>query len=232
MNTNASLSLILPAYNEEDNIEKTIRDSIDFLRKQSVFIDYEVIVVDDGSTDQTASILKKLKVFNFLKVITNARNLGYGGALASGIKRAQYSWLLLMDSDGQFKVESIQKITDYLLEYDIIAGYRQRRADSFYREFLGKAYTSLVCRLFGLNFRDINCGFKLFKKETLCLNTVHSHAGAFYTDIFIKAKQNGNRVKEVPIEHYSRVHGKQTGANFNVIFKSVVDLIKLIFIKK
>jgi len=232
MNDQHSLSIVLPVYNEEDNIQKTIENSLDFLDHQDFFTQYEVIIVDDGSKDQTANILKKFNDNEFLKIITHPKNLGYGGALVSGIKQARFPWLLLMDSDGQFKISSIQDISGYLSEYDIIAGYRRRRADTFYREFLGKTYTFLVCRLFGLALKDVNCGFKLFRKEALCLNGAHYHAGVFYTDIFIKAKQNGLRIKEVPIDHFPRVSGKQTGADFNVISKSVIDLVKLIFEKK
>jgi len=232
MTNKYSLSVVLPTYNEEGSIEQTIEESVAFLKQQNKFEEYEIIVVDDGSTDQTASILKKLEDIELLKIITHPRNLGFGGAIVSGIKRAQYSWLLIMDSDGQFKIDSIQKITDYLSEYDIIAGYRCRRADVFYREFLGKAYTYLVCRLFGLTIKDINCGFKMFKKEALHLNGEHYHAGVFYTDIFIKAKQSGHRIIEVPIEHYPRASGRQTGANVNVIFKAAMDLVRLIFTKR
>jgi len=232
MNTNYSLSIILPAYNEEDNIQKTIEDSLEFLEHQNIFTEYEVIVVDDGSTDETADNLKKFKNNGSFKIVTNPRNFGYGGALVSGIKQARFPWLLLMDSDGQFKISSIQDIAGYFSEYDIIAGYRYRRADSSYREFLGKTYTYLVNLIFGLKLTDVNCGFKLFKKEALHLNGAYYHAGVFFTDMFIKAKQNGHRIKEVPIEHYPRAHGKQTGANFNVIFKAVMDLVKLVFTKE
>lgn len=232
MNANHSLSIVLPVYNEEENIQKTIEDSLDFLRNQNYFTEYEVIAVDDGSLDQTASILKRLQSFEFITIITNPQNLGYGGALVSGIKHARYSWLLLMDSDGQFKINSIQKITKYLADYDIITGYRHRRADTVYRDYLGKVYTRLACRLFGLKLKDINCGFKLFKKEALYLNGAPYYGGVFYTDIFIKAKQSGLRIKEVPIEHFPRVSGKQTGANVSVIFKAATDLAKLTFQRK
>jgi len=232
MNADQSLSIVLPAYNEEDNIQRTIEDSLDFLENQDYFSEYEVVAVNDGSLDQTANVLRKLQGTEFLKIITNPKKLGYGGALVSGIKHARFSWLLLMDSDGQFKINSIQKITKYLSEYDIITGYRHQRADTFYREILGKAYTHIVYRLFDLKLKDINCGFKLFKKEAFHLNGAHYHAGVFYTDIFMKAKQKGQRIKEVPIEHYPRVYGKQTGANVNVIFRAVMDLVKLIFTKK
>jgi len=232
MKNSYSLSVVLPAYNEEGSIEQTIKESVVFVKQQNKFEADEIIIVDDGSTDQTANILKKLEDIEFLKIITHPKNIGFGGAIVSGIKQAQYSWLLIMDSDGQFKINSLQEITDYLLEYDIIAGYRRRRADAFYREFLGKIYTFLACLLFGLTLKDVNCGFKLFKKETLNLNGAHYHAGVFYTDIFIKAKQDSLRIKEVPIEHYPRACGKQTGANVNVISKAVMDIVKLVFLKR
>jgi len=232
MNDQRSLSIVLPVYNEEENIQKTVEESVRFLGHQDFFSDYEVIVVNDGSTDRTPDLLDQLKESASVKVITHPVNLGYGRAMVSGIKEAKYFWLLLMDSDGQFKLSSLKKITEFLFEYDIIVGYRQHRADAFYRRLLGKFYSLFVCQLFGLDLKDVNCGFKLFKRQALHLNGEHYHAGVFYTDIFIKAKQNGHRIKEVPIEHFPRVRGRQTGASLDVISKAVMDLVKLILTKR
>jgi len=205
MNSQFSLSIILPVYNEGDNIKETIEDSIAFLEKQDFIRDYEIIAVDDGSRDGTVDILRELAEKNeCLQTVTHPVNAGYGAALGSGIKRARFPWVFLMDADGQFKVKAIQNIISYMSDYDIIAGYRRRRSDNFYRIVLGKTYTFLVFLLFGLKMRDINCGFKLFKKETLDSNGIHCRAGVFYTNILVGAKAKGYKIKEVPVEHFPR----------------------------
>ena len=145
------------------------------------------------------------------------------------ILKAKYDWLLLMDADGQFKIDSIGEMIGALAGYDIITGYRLRRVDSLYRVFLGKAYTAIACWLFGLNLKDINCGFKLMKREGLDIKRTVCHAGAFYTEIFKNAKAKGYKVKEVPVAHYPRKSGDQTGAKPQVIVKSLIDLFRLKF---
>ena len=141
MKSGLSISIILPVYNEEDNIKKTVENSIDFLKAQDFFLEYEIIAIDDGSTDQTLCILNELVKSNeCLKIITHSTNLGYGGALVSGGREARFSWVLIMDADGQFKIESIEGMSDCIPKYDIITGYRYERADSFYRVILGRTY--------------------------------------------------------------------------------------------
>jgi len=223
-----NISIILPAYNEENNIRQSIEDSIHYLENQKSFERYEIIAVNDGSIDQTANILNNLtKKFNFLKIVTHNKNKGYGGALLSGINEARYPWLLLMDADGQFQLNSIDELIVHMDEFKIITGYRLKRMDSAHRIVLGKTYTYLACIIFSLEIRDINCGFKLIKKDALDFNSLNSHAGAFYTDFFIKAKNEGHKIKEVPVKHYQRTEGRSTGANLNVIVTAITDIVRL-----
>lgn len=233
MNNNSSISIIFPVYNEEDNIKKTVEDTIDFLEKQDFFNAYEVIAVDDGSTDGTAHILKELaESVGCLKIVTHFKNLGYGRTLVSAVVETRFSWVFMMDADGQFEISSLRDMFQHISDYDIITGYRRRRADPFYRVFIGKTYTFLACSLFGLRFKDINCGFKLFKREVLDFDGTICHAGAFYTHIFVKAKAKGYKIKEIPVEHFPRIKGKQAGVNVKVIFVAIVDLIRLGFSKR
>lgn len=226
-NKRYSLSVILPVYNEEENIEKTVKDSAKFLATQEIFKNYEFVLVNDGSKDSTATILKKLvNEIPCSKVITHRKNLGYGMALTSGLNESIYPLVFFMDSDGQFNISEINKLIYFVDDYDIIIGYRYNRKDSFYRVVLGRIYSGLVFLLLGLKFKDINCGFKLFKREALNLENAHnSSGGVFYTGIFLKAK--GCKIKEVPVEHFPRLKGKQTGASKKVIFNAVMDLIGL-----
>jgi glycosyltransferase involved in cell wall biosynthesis len=228
-----SLTVILPVFNEEDSIRGTIGHSVDYLKKQVFFADYEIIAVNDGSSDQTGFILDELKkTFACLKVITHENNLGYGRALVSGVQEARFPLVLMMDGDGQFQIDALEGMRDYIPEYDIVTGYREKRTDPLPRIFIGKAYTWLACLLFGLRVKDVNCGFKLFKKEILDFDGAISHAGAFYTGIYIRAKARNGRIKEVPVAHFPRMGGKPTGASVKVVFTAVSDLVRLSYLGK
>jgi len=232
-NNSYSISIVLPAYNESKNIKQTLDDANNFLENSKAFESYEIIVVDDGSTDNTSMILDELKsTVNCLKVITHPKNKGYGRALSSGILETQFPWVLLMDADGQFKLSSLDSMLGYFSDYDIISGYRYKRRDPLGRILLGKTYSFLASSLFGLKIRDINCGFKLFRRETLDLEGLKCHAGVFYTKIFIKTKAKGYKIKEVPVEHFPRTGGKQTGASLKVVWESISDVFRLKFLSR
>jgi len=232
MNKKYSISVILPAYNEEGNIRKVIEESSDFLLAHDIFRNYEIVVINDGSKDRTADILRELTdKISYLKIITHCKNLGYGKALISGAKIAQYPLIFFMDADGQFDIKEMKSMLYYLEDFDIVAGYRYKRKDVFYRVILGKVYGWLVFLLFGLRLRDVNCGFKLFKKGVLETSNINSKAGAFYTEILIRAKNRGCRIKEIPVEHFPRLNGKQTGGSLKIIFKAAIDLIRLKYMK-
>lgn len=223
-----SISVILPLYNEESNIRNVIENSVDFLQTQEIFKEYELIAIDDGSRDNTDITLRRL-VYDipYLKIITHSKNLGYGRAIMSGVKVSQYPLLLFMDADGQFDISEIKKVVFYLRDFDVFIGYRYKRRDSFYRMILGKIYGWLVFLLFGLAIRDINCGFKVFRREILRSEDIQCRDGVFYTEILLKAKNNGYKIKEIPVEHFPRLNGTATGTSLKVISNSIIDLIKL-----
>lgn len=233
MSDQVTLSVILPVYNEESNIRKTVEEVHGHLDSHENITAYEIILVDDGSTDRSPDILKELKEsFSHVLIVSLPVNKGYGKALISGIERSRYEWILLMDSDGQIKIRSIDPMLNYTRDYDIIAGYRSKRVDPVHRIMLGKFYTSCVGAVFGIRSKDINCGFKLFHKRFLETEGINSHAGAFYTHVYINARAKRARIKEVPIEHFTRNGGKPTGANIKVVGTAMIDFVQLIFRKK
>ena len=118
----------------------------------------------------------------------------------------------------------------FLGNCDIIMGYRYKRKDPFYRIILAKIYSYLVLLFFGLVLKDVNCGFKLLKKEVVKEANLNCKGGAFYTEILLKAKNRGYRIKEVPVRHFPRLRGKQTGANPKTIFNAITDLIRLKYV--
>jgi len=226
-----AISVIFPVFNEEENIEQTVRDASKFLSVHEAIKDYEIILVDDGSRDNTAEIAKKmLSEIPCTKIVTHRKNAGYGMALNSGIRETKYPLVFFMDADGQFHISDIDKLIPYIEDYDVIAGYRFRRKDNCCRVILGKLYSRMVSLLFGISLRDINCGFKLFKKKAFKFHDMYdSSGGVFYAEIFLKGK--GCKIKEIPVEHFPRMRGKQTGANIKTIFNAVIDLIKLKYSK-
>ena len=228
MNKNNAISIILPVYNEEDNIGRVLRETADYLQEQNFFKEYEIIAVDDGSKDATADILRKnLRSIPPLKVVTHHRSLGYGPALISGVKTSRHPLVFFMDADGQFNISDIGKLLFYIEQFDIITGYRHKRRDSFIRMALGRIYSRIVFLLFGLKLKDINCGFKLVKREIIERADMNAKAGVFYSELFLKAVAGGCTIKQLPVQHFPRLKGRQTGASLRVIFNAITDLIRL-----
>lgn len=228
MDNNYTLSVILPAYNEEGSLENVVKTTNNFLLGQKIFKKYEIIVVNDGSGDNSSYILKKLETeIGCFKVVTHSVNLGYGKAIMSGVNNSEYSLLLFMDADGQFNIDSVNEMVKHILIYDIIVGYRRNRRDALYRVIMGKINTFLVFFLFGLKFKDINCGFKMLKREAIVFN-YKSNGGLFYAEVLLKAKNKGFKIVEIPVEHFPRRKGKATGGSWKVVVKAIKDMVELL----
>ncbi len=224
------LSVFYPAYNEGERIAKTIEKTFAYLPK--VAKKYEVIVVNDGSKDNTGSVVEKLmKKYKELKMITHSPNKGYGEALKSGFANSQYEWVVFTDSDGQFDFGEISEFikTQRRTKADLVIGYYKKRAVPFYRKLNSQLWQLIVYMLFGLKVRDIDCAFKLINRKVIeGIGPLESGRGAFISSEFlIKAKKKGFKIVEIPITHYARAGGKGTGANLDVIIQSFVDLFSL-----
>lgn len=221
------LSVFFPAYNEEGNIENAIKKALKILPK--VAKKHEVIIVDDGSKDKTGEIADRLAEKNKeVKVVHHWPNRGYGGALKTGFKTAQYEWVAFADSDGQFDFGEIKKFLPLSKDYDLILGYRLNRADSFARK-VGTFGWSLITRLLlGLKVKDYSCGFKLVKKETFdSVQPLIGEEKVTQIEWLVKAQKGGYKFAEVGVQHYPREFGRQTGANIKVVTRSLIDLLKL-----
>ena len=222
-----AISVFFPAYNEEKNIEKTVRRAVEILEK--IAKKYEIIVIDDGSTDQTSVIVKKIVKKNpKIRLITHTPNRGYGAALKSGFYHARYDWIAYTDSDNQFDFTEINNFLKNKNKADLIIGYRAPRRDSWQRILIARLLRVWNFFLFGLWVKDVDCGFKLVKKEVIDkINRLQTEGGMIETELLIKAKRGGFKIIEIPVSHYQRQKGRQTGADLKVIFKAIKESFEL-----
>ncbi|MCL5784284.1 MAG: glycosyltransferase, partial [Patescibacteria group bacterium] len=222
------LSAFFPVFNEEGNVEQTVNKAIQVLEKLK--LEYEIIVVNDGSTDKTAKVLDDLAKKNKkIKAIHHPKNLGYGEALKSGFYNARYDTIVYTDGDGQFDFSEVTKFLEKIEDYDLVIGYRIKRQDSVLRKLFGKGWRMTLLTIFGLRLKDVDCGFKMVSKKVLeKIPHLESQRGAMINaELAIKASKFGFKVGQVGVNHYPRLSGKPTGANLRVIIKSYVDLLKL-----
>lgn len=223
------LSVFFPAYNEEKNIAATIEKAATVLRKLPLS-KYEIIVINDGSKDRTGQILEQLsQKIAYLRIITHQSNKGYGEALKSGFYNAKYAWIVFTDSDGQFDFSEVKPFLEKADQADLIVGYRLERRDNWMRKFNGWAWTTLNNLLFGIKVRDLDCAFKLIKKEVIetIPHLQSSRGGMISPELLAKAKKAGFKIIEIGVHHYPRAHGQQSGATVKVILQSFIDLFCL-----
>jgi glycosyltransferase involved in cell wall biosynthesis len=221
-----SISVFSPCYNEEKNIEKLLTSMLDFLPKISS--DYEIIIVDDGSTDSTAEIARQFGLKHpQVKVVSHVMNKGYGAALRTGFENSSKDFIFFTDSDNQFDISEMTKLLPYIRNYDIVTGFRIKRQDNIIRKINEFGFNRLIRILFGLKVKDLNCAFKIYKKEVIKSIPLKSTLAFINSEILIRAKKKGFTIKEVGVKHYPRQWGTQTGANLKVITGTFRELFKL-----
>jgi glycosyltransferase involved in cell wall biosynthesis len=224
-----SISAVLPAYNEEAIIERTVKHVAGVLSELAT--EYEVIVTNDGSRDRTGEILAALQTREpelNLHVVTHPTNYGYGAALASGFDAAQKDLIFLTDGDKQFDVTELSRfIPEMDAQTDLVIGWRRNRADPFLRKLNAQGWKMLVNLLFGYTARDVDCAFKLFRRGVWESMTVHARGATFSAEFLIKARRLGFNVKELPVSHLPRTAGSPTGARPDVIVRAFVELFRL-----
>jgi glycosyltransferase involved in cell wall biosynthesis len=203
-----SLSAFFPAYNDQHTIEGIVRTVAEEMRK--VTNDFEVLVVDDGSKDETGSILDKLaRELPFLRVIHHERNLGYGAALITGFSNARKDLIFYTDGDGQYDVRELHNLLAHLKpNIDLVNGYKVKRSDPWYRIWIGALYRRAMRWAFRLSIRDVDCDFRLFRRYIFEKITLESRSGVICVEMAKKFEQAGFRMAEVPVSHYPRMHGR------------------------
>jgi glycosyltransferase involved in cell wall biosynthesis len=226
LKTNLSISVFFPCYNEQDNVERTVHNALAVLEKLNA--DFEVIIVNDGSRDDTARIADEIAARNGrVKVVHHHTNLGYGAALISGFKAATKVLVFYTDGDGQFDINEMPPLLTLMEKYDIVSCFRLNRQDPFIRRLNGWAWTKLVCFLFGMKIRDIDCAFKLYKTEIFENIELSSTGALIDAEILARAVRKGYSITQKGVHHYPRTAGAQTGANLKVILRAFKELFKL-----
>ena len=221
-----SISVFFPCYNEQDNVMRTSQEAVAVLEKLNA--DYEVIIVNDGSSDETGKIAEQISLKNSrVKAVHHPVNLGYGAALQSGFKNAGKKLVFYTDGDGQFDIKEMPQLLPLLEKYDIVSCYRLNRQDNLLRKLNAWCWTKLVCFLFKMKIRDIDCAFKLYKREIFDNITLTSTGALIDTEILAKAARKGYHITQTGVHHYHRTAGLQTGANIRVIIRAFKELFKL-----
>ena len=224
--TRKNVSVIFPAYNEEANIADTIAQTVPALVE--IADQWEIIVVDDGSSDGTARIIREFadRSPNIIG-IHHPSNRGYGAALKSGIMQAKQELIFFCDSDLQFDIRELERLMQWIDTYDIVIGFREKRRDPLYRKINAFSWNMLVRYLLGLKVRDIDCAFKIFHRRVFEKIEIRAVGAMVNTEILAQAVRYGFSIKEIPVSHYPRLKGKQTGANLRVIVRAFKELMRL-----
>ena len=229
--SNRSLSLFFPCHNEADNLDALVREALE--AAPTLARAFELILVDDGSTDATATIAARLAAEHpdVVRVVRHERNRGYGGALRSGFAAARYPWIAFTDGDRQFRVADLVALVDAADQSaaDVVVGYRLHRADPLVRRIYAAIYRLANRIWFGLAVRDVDCAAKLFRRDSLSGLCVASDGAFFSAEMLIKLRARGVSLVEVGVPHYPRTAGSPTGARIGVILRAVRDFWSLRF---
>jgi glycosyltransferase involved in cell wall biosynthesis len=218
-----SLSIILPAYNEEQVISVTLEHVLNGLA--AWVKDFEIIVVNDGSTDRTGAIVSAIvETEPRVRVVTHSINQGYGSALADGFAAATKELTFFMDSDGQFDIRDLQKFFPFIDEYDAVIGYRLHRQDTWVRKLNAWGWNLLIRNVLGIHARDIDCAFKLLRTDFLHQHPLETRGAMINAELLYQLKHAGYSYREVGVHHLPRQGGRATGANLRVIARAFREL--------
>jgi len=219
-----SLSVILPAHNEEEAIATTVKEVIGTL--SAWMLDFEVIVVDDGSQDHTGVILDTMATTHpCLKVIHHSVNQGYGAALVSGFEAVTKDLAFFMDSDGQFDIHDLEQFFPLIEEYNAVLGYRVDRQDVWMRKVNAWGWKLLVGMVFRIHVRDVDCAFKLYPANFFHEYKLETRGAMINTEILYKFTRAGNTYTQVGVRHMPRQGGRPTGAKLSVILRAFRELL-------
>lgn len=218
-----SISVFFPAFNDAETITSLVRDALAVL--PTLTDDYEVIVINDGSTDATAVVLEELaRAERHVRLIHHERNMGYGAVLRTGFGHASKDLIFYTDGDGQYDVRELTLLHTLLSDsVDIVNGFKIGRADDARRKMLGGIYNQLARRLFRLPVRDVDCDFRLMRRSAVQRVGLASSSGAICVELVYKLHATGSRFAEAPVHHYPRAHGRSQFFTFRRVARTALD---------
>lgn len=226
----ATLSYFFPAHNEEANLAGLVEEALATL--PGLADAFEIVIVNDGSRDATGRMADELSAAHpgIVRAVHHPTNLGYGAALRSGFRAAQYDQVAFTDGDRQFRVADVGRLIDRMAAADrpdVVVGFRIKRADPLVRTLYARAYRLANRIFFGLKVRDVDCACKLFRREALAGIAVDSGGAFFSAELMIKLHAAGRSIAEVGVPHHPRTAGAATGAKPSVVFRAVRDFWRL-----
>jgi glycosyltransferase involved in cell wall biosynthesis len=221
-----SLSITFLCYNEEANVASMIEQCVK--TADSYGMDYEIVVVDDGSRDRTAEIVRKIASQNpRVRLIQHEHNMGYGAAVRTCLKNAKKDLVFFTDGDNQFQLTDIDKLFSRIDDCDVVAGYRLRRQDTLDRRIKGRLWTFANKVLFQIPVRDVDCAFKLFRRKTLDGLELKSNQLLIHAEVIARLKRRGWRIQEIGIPHHPRTAGKATATGLGRTLKTFAETARL-----
>ena len=221
------LSIVIPVYNEVANIAGVVERTAAHMDRGG--IRYEINVVDDGSDDGTAGVLRRIMAQHpRLRVVRHEVNRGYGAAIRTGLQTARGGHILVSDGDGQFLIEDLEPLWTKRTQADMVLGYREQRRDPVVRRLAGWLYGRVLVRVtLGGRFRDVNCGFKLIARPVLDGMELESTGALISAELLTRARLRGARFAEVGVRHFPRRYGDATGLLPRVVLRMFGELVTL-----
>src|SRR5687767_3542685 len=222
------LSVFFPAHNEAANLERTV-DAALAVVKGLTLREYEIVVVDDGSTDGTSGLADELASRHTrVRVVHHDTNRGYGAALKSGLESARLDWIFYSDADCQFDLSELALLLPFAEDHDAVVGYRAQRSEGASRKLNQFLWTRLVRGVIGLDVRDVDCAFKLLRRSHVeQVLPLEADGAVISAELLVKLQRAGARIKQVPVTHHPRPAGKPSGASPRVIARAFRELFRL-----
>ena len=224
-----SVSIFFPCYNDWGTMASMVMLTI--RTAERLELDYDVTLIDDGSGEHTLDLLEEIEaLFPQVRIVRHEKNRGYGGALRSGFAAATKEWIFYTDGDAQYDVRELALLVEQIGDdVDVVQGYKITRHDPLHRIVIGRIYHHLVKLAFGLKLCDVDCDFRLVRRTVFDRVELKSDSGVICAEMMVKIQRAGFRVKEVPVHHYERQHGKSQFFNFPRIFRVARNLTGLWF---
>ena len=223
-----SLSVFFPAYNDAPSLPGLLAKT--FATLEQHVADYEVVVVNDGSWDNTAAVLEELRVRYAprLRVVTHPHNRGYGGALRSGFESARKDWVFYTDGDSQYDVSELPRLLELVRpDTGLVNGYKLERHDPAHRIWIGSTYNFFARLLFRIRIRDIDCDYRLIRRDLLDKVHLTSTSGTICVELVRKIELTGCGVVEIGVHHYERQYGRSQFFRVRSLLKTLFELVRL-----